>query len=95
MSILSHPITIVFLTALLSVAAWLVKIIFDISKTQEKTTTILEYVIKQQDDFTRHMQKSDETLSEIKEDLKGLIGEHQMMLRAGNLISSHHQKKTA
>lgn len=94
MTILSHPITIVFLTALLSVAAWLVKIIWDISKTQEKTTTILEYVIKQQDEFTHHMQKSDETLSEIKEDLRGLIGEHQMMLRAGNLIASHGQKKT-
>lgn len=87
-SIWSHPITVVLVASLIGVFGFLIKMILNLSNTQKATTAILDNVVTRQN-------KSDDDISHIKEGLDTLIGEHRAMLRAGNLLSSHGQKKTA
>jgi hypothetical protein len=92
--ILSHPITIVMVTALIGSIGYLIGIIVGLISDNAKLTQatseiseILRHVVTRQD-------KVDESLDEIKGNLSELLGEHKAMVRAGNLIASHaHQPK--
>lgn len=92
-ALLAHPLVIFALTILAGALGYLISIIVGLLKDNSRLTQataeiseILKHVVERQD-------KTDDALNCIKNDLSELIGQHNAIARAGNLIGMH-QKKT-
>lgn len=93
-SLFTHPITLMLLGALISAIGYLVVIVVGLIKDSAKLTQvskeiseILQHVVARQD-------TTDSNITDIKNDLQELLGEHRMMIKTGNLIAMHTQKKS-
>lgn len=93
-NIFTHPITLILLGGLITGVGYLITTIVGLIKDNSKLTQataeiseILKHVVSRQD-------KADDLMGDIKNDLQELLGEHRMMLKTGQLIAMHSQKKT-
>ena len=92
MNILTHPAVLVILgctgTAIIGGIGWVIGTIISLTKDNAKLTQATSDISEILKQVLMRADKTDEMLSEIKNDLSGL-GEHKAMVRAGNLIAQH------
>lgn len=85
MEVLSHPVTIIFLSLLFAAMGWILKAILDITKVQAVTTEILNHLVKSSE-------ANSANITSLKSDFDRLAGQHEII--HGGMIGEIQQKKT-
>ena len=91
---MDHPLfvglVVTLFTASIGGIGWMVVTLFSVSQINSKAIDLIGALEKR-------MLKVEDRQDEMSDELSSLMGEHKMMLRAGEIIRQHHfeeEKKT-